>query len=130
MRTITISGNLGKDPEVRETQSGQRVANFSVAVRRNRPDENGEYGTDWFRCTVWGSRVNRIERFYRKGSRGVFSGNLEVTEYNGKTQLGVSVVDFDLPDRESSRPQNGKTQSEQRSPKDGTIDIQDDDLPF
>ncbi|MBP5810243.1 single-stranded DNA-binding protein, partial [Lactiplantibacillus argentoratensis] len=50
MRQITISGNLGKDPEVRQTQSGMQVANFSLAVRQNRPDDQGNYGTDWFRC--------------------------------------------------------------------------------
>lgn len=127
MRTITISGNVGKDPEVRSTQNGMQVANFSVAVRQNRQSEDGQYGTDWFRCTVWGNRANVIQRFYHKGSHVIVSGNLEITEYNGQTQLGVNVNDFDLPDRQSESQQHN---TQQTIPASDSIDVTDDDLPF
>lgn len=127
MRTITISGNVGKDPEVRSTQNGMQVANFSVAVRQNRQSEDGQYGTDWFRCTVWGNRANVIQRFYHKGSHVIVSGDLEITEYNGQTQLGVNVNDFDLPDRQSESQQHN---TQQTVPAGDSIDISDDDLPF
>lgn len=132
MRTIIISGNLGKEPEIRQTGNGTQVANFSLAVRQSHPDENNEYGTDWFRCTVWGNRANVIERFYHKGSHVVVSGDLEITEYNGQTQLGINVSDFDLPERSSSQQ---STQSNSRPtpppmPQNDSIDISDDDLPF
>ncbi|MEQ6363555.1 single-stranded DNA-binding protein [Lactiplantibacillus plantarum] len=134
MRQITISGNLGKDPEVRQTQSGMQVANFSLAVRQNRPDDQGNYGTDWFRCAVWGKRAGTIERFFHKGNHVTVTGTFEVDEYNGQTQLGVNVTDFDLPDRESNQ---SKSQSNNQAPHQqpvpsagGQIDISDDDLPF
>ncbi|ADF83433.1 MULTISPECIES: single-stranded DNA-binding protein [Levilactobacillus] len=127
MRTITISGNVGKDPEVRSTQNGMQVANFSVAVRQNRQSEDGQYGTDWFRCTVWGNRANVIQRFYHKGSHVIVSGDLEITEYNGQTQLGVNVNDFDLPDRQSESQQHN---TQQTVPASDSIDVTDDDLPF
>lgn len=136
MRTITISGNLGKGPEIRDTQNGTKVANFSVAVRHNRADENGEYGTDWFRCTVWGNRANTIERFYHKGSHGVFTGDFETSEYNGNTQLEVNVREFDLPDSSSQQNEqsNHKPQQEWNNSTNNSqgdsIDITDDDLPF
>lgn len=127
MRTITISGNVGKDPEVRSTQNGMQVANFSVAVRQNRQSEDGQYGTDWFRCTVWGNRANVIQRFYHKGSHVIVSGDLEITEYNGQTQLGVNVNDFDLPDHQSESQQHN---TQQTVPASDSIDVTDDDLPF
>lgn len=127
MRTITISGNVGKDPEVRSTQNGMQVANFSVAVRQNRQSEDGQYGTDWFRCTVWGNRANVIQRFYHKGSHVIVSGDLEITEYNGQNQLGVNVNDFDLPDRQSESQQHN---TQQTVPASDSIDVTDDDLPF
>lgn len=132
MRTITISGNLGQDPVIRNTNSGQQVANFSVAVRHSRPDENGNYGTDWFRCTVWGNRASVVERFFHKGSHGVFSGDFEVSEYNGSTQLGVNVQDFDLPDNNASTTSQGSTNPAPQSNRNSgdSIDISDDDLPF
>lgn len=127
MRTITISGNVGKDPEVRSTQNGMQVANFSVAVRQNRQSEDSQYGTDWFRCTVWGNRANVIQRFYHKGSHVIVSGDLEITEYNGQTQLGVNVNDFDLPDRQSESQQHN---NQHTVPASDSIDVTDDDLPF
>lgn len=128
MRTITISGNVGKDPDVRSTQNGMMVANFSVAVRQNRPGEDGQYGTDWFRCTVWGNRANVIKHFYHKGNHVVVSGDLEISVYNGQTQLGVNVNDFDLPDRQSDTQQQNGQQTP--PPADDSIDVTDDDLPF
>lgn len=128
MRVITISGNVGKDPEVRSTQNGLMVANFSVAVRQNRQGDDGRYGTDWFRCTVWGNRAKVIQQYFQKGSHVVVSGDLEVSEYNGNTQLGVNVNDFDLPDRQTESRQPAGQQTP--PPTNDSIDITDDDLPF
>lgn len=131
MRQITISGNLGKDPEVRQTQSGMQVANFSLAVRQNRPDDQGNYGTDWFRCAVWGKRSGTIERYFHKGNHVLVTGTFEVDEYNGQTQLGVNVTDFDLPERMSNQGQPQRPSHKQATPSaSDQITISDDDLPF
>ncbi|VDG25841.1 single-stranded DNA-binding protein [Lactiplantibacillus mudanjiangensis] len=141
MRQITISGNVGKEPVLNTTQSGKQVANFSVAVRQDRPDNNGEYGTDWFRCSVWGKRAGTIGNYYHKGSHVTITGSFELGEYNGNPQLGVNVTDFDLPDNsnnQSSNRQNNGPQQQNNSqgstrsyPTNGKdIDISDDDLPF
>lgn len=132
MRQITISGNIGNDVQVNSTQSGNKVANFNVAVRQNRPDNNGEYGTDWFRCSVWGTRASTVEKFYKKGSHVVVTGSLSINEYNGKTQLQVDVSDFDLPDNRNTNNANSIKRNVNNSFNNGSqpIDISDDDLPF
>lgn len=132
MRQITISGNIGNDVQVNSTQSGNKVANFSVAVRQNRPDNNGEYGTDWFRCSVWGTRASTVEKFYKKGSHVVITGSLSINEYNGKTQLQIDVSDFDLPDNRNTNNANSTQKNSNNSFNNGgqSIDISDDQLPF
>ncbi|MBF7125848.1 single-stranded DNA-binding protein [Pediococcus pentosaceus] len=132
MRQITISGNIGKDAELRSTNNGMQVSNFNVAVRQNRPDNNGEYGTDWFRCSVWGTRASTVEKFYKKGSHVVVTGSLSINEYNGKTQLQVDVSDFDLPDNRNTNNANSTQKNSNNSFNNGgqSIDIGDDSLPF
>lgn len=132
MRQITISGNIGKDAESRFTNNGMQVANFNVAVRRNRPDNNGEYGTDWFRCSVWGTRASTVEKFYKKGGHVLVTGSLSINEYNGKTQLGIDVSDFDLPDNRNTNNTNSTKRNGNNSFNNGgqSIDIGDDSLPF
>ena len=132
MRQITISGNIGNDVQVNSTQSGNKVANFNVAVRQNRPDNNGEYGTDWFRCSVWGTRASTVEKFYKKGSHVVVTGSLSINEYNGKTQLQIDVSDFDLPDNRNTNNANSTKRNSNNSFNNGvqSIDISDDQLPF
>ncbi|MEB3376794.1 single-stranded DNA-binding protein [Pediococcus pentosaceus] len=132
MRQITISGNIGKDAELRSTNNGMQVANFNVAVRRNRPDNNGEYGTDWFRCSVWGTRASTVEKFYKKGSHVLVTGSLSINEYNGKTQLGIDVSEFDLPDNHNANNTNPTNRNSNNSFNNSgkLIDISDDSLPF
>ncbi len=121
MRQITISGNLGKEPQINTTQGGTEVANFSVAVRKSRPDDSGDYGTDWFRCSVWGKRASTIERFFHKGSHVTVTGTFELGEYDGNPQLNVNVSDFDLPDNKVKASQQDT---------DDSIEVESDDLPF
>jgi len=139
MRTITVSGNLGRDPEMRSTASGTSIANFSLAVRRNRPDESGQYQSDWFSCAVFGNRASTIERYFKKGSHVVVTGDLELNEWTGNDgeshqQLAINVRDFDLPDRASSSEtatqSNPTTNNEPLKSASDSIDIADDQLPF
>jgi single-strand DNA-binding protein len=62
-QTITIVGHAGKDADLRTTQSGEKVAGFSVAVK-NRKDE-----TTWYECAAWGKTAeNYVGPYLKKGS--------------------------------------------------------------
>lgn len=131
MRTMTISGNLGNDPEIRQTNSGMNVANFSVAVRRNRPDKDGSYNSDWVRCSLFGKRADVIERYFHKGNHVVVTGEWGIDTFQGndgtqRTNLTLNVQDFDLPDRAPQAGQSSQTKQTQDEP----VDVSDDDLPF
>jgi hypothetical protein len=60
--TIYPRGNLGKDPEMRYTPSGQSVTNFSVASNRSYTGSDGKKvdETTWFRVTVWGKQASLL----------------------------------------------------------------------
>ena len=86
MKAITIAGNIGKDAEVRSTQSGDKVTGWTVAVE----DRTGkEKSTIWFDCTLWGKRGESLAQYLTKGSKVCVSGELSKREHDGKTYLTI-----------------------------------------
>lgn len=77
--TIIIVGNLGRDPEMRYTPSGQAVTSFSVASSRNYTGNNGQKveETIWFRVSAWGKQAETCNTYLRKGSKVLVEGRLQ-----------------------------------------------------
>jgi len=76
--TIIIVGNLGRDPEMKYTPSGQPVTNFSVASNRSYNDANGQpvKETIWFRVTTWGKLAETCSQHLQSGSKVLVEGRL------------------------------------------------------
>jgi single-strand DNA-binding protein len=76
--TIIIVGNLGRDPEMRFTPSGQAVTNFSVATSRQYTGNDGQMvkETIWFRVSSWGKQAEICNQYLRKGSKVLVEGRL------------------------------------------------------
>ncbi len=76
--TIIIVGNLGRDPEMRYTPSGQAVTNFSVATNRNYTGNDGQpvKETIWFRISTWGKQAETCNQYLKKGSKVLIEGRL------------------------------------------------------
>ncbi|MBR6091152.1 MAG: single-stranded DNA-binding protein [Anaerolineaceae bacterium] len=75
--TIIIVGNVGKDPEMRYTPSGQAVTSFSVATSRNYKSQGQPVKeTIWFRITCWGRQAEYASNYVRKGSKILVEGRL------------------------------------------------------
>lgn len=82
---IVIMGRLGKDPELRRTQSGVAVATFNVAVDRDFKDKaTGQRATDWITCVAWRGTAEFVEKYFSKGSLAVVSGRLQMREWTDK----------------------------------------------
>jgi single-strand DNA-binding protein len=81
-----IIGNLGKDPEMRYTQGGQAVTQFTVAVNRNYKDSSGEWKeeTEWFRVVAWGPLAERTAEYLRKGRKVYVEGRLQTRAWEGQ----------------------------------------------
>lgn len=77
--TIILVGNLGNEPTMRYTPSGQPVTTFSVATNRQHNAENGGgpvKETTWFRVTAWGKQAETCNEFLHKGSKVLIEGRL------------------------------------------------------
>ncbi|HUK61489.1 MAG TPA: single-stranded DNA-binding protein [Stellaceae bacterium] len=96
---VILVGNLGRDPEIRSTSSGQRVANFSLATSENWRDRaTGERKerTEWHRVVVFNDRlVDVIEKYVKKGSKLYIEGALQTrkwTDNSGQERYTTEVV--------------------------------------
>lgn len=76
--TIILVGNLGRDPEMRYTPSGQAVTNFSVATNRQYTGSDGQpvKETIWFRISTWGKNAENCNQFLKRGSKVLVEGRL------------------------------------------------------
>ena len=81
-----IIGNLGRDPEMRYTQNGQAVTQFTVAVNRNYKDASGEWKeeTEWFRVVAWAALAERTAEYLRKGRKVYVEGRLQTRTWEGQ----------------------------------------------
>jgi single-strand DNA-binding protein len=87
--TIIIVGNLGRDPEMRYTPSGQAVTNFSVATSRKYTGSDGTLvqETVWFRVSVWGKQAETCNQYLRKGSKVLVEGRLVPDQKTGSPRV-------------------------------------------
>ena len=78
MNKLAIIGNLTRDVELRTTQSGKSVANFTVAVnRRAKPGEKAE--ADFFRVSVWDKQAETCQKYLAKGRKVCVIGSVSVS---------------------------------------------------
>jgi single-strand DNA-binding protein len=80
--TIIIVGNLGRDPEMRYTPSGQAVTNLSVAVDESYTNNNGERikKTAWFKVATWGKQAENCNQYLKKGRKVLVEGRVVADE--------------------------------------------------
>ena len=78
LNRVQIIGNLGRDPEMRFTQGGTPVTNFSVAVSRSWQSREGELReeTEWFRVVAWTRLAEIANEYLRRGSKVYVEGRL------------------------------------------------------
>ena len=96
---IILVGNVGRDPDVRETQSGTKVAHFSLATNR-RIGGNGDEPqerTDWHRLTLWSRLAQFAEDYVHKGDRVYVEG---ILEYDSYERDGVTIPTAEVNVRE------------------------------
>lgn len=94
---VILVGHVGRDPEVKVTKSGARVASVSLATNRRRPDEDAEERTDWHRLTMWDKLADLASDFVGKGDRIYVEGRLEYDSYERE---GVKIPTADVTVRE------------------------------
>ena len=94
---IPLVGNVGRDPDVRETTSGTKVVHLSLATNRPPFGDEAEERTDWQRLTFWARLAQFTEDNVRKGDRIYGEGRVEYDTYE---RDGVSIPSADVNARE------------------------------
>jgi single-strand DNA-binding protein len=93
-------GNLTRDPELRNTPSGQTVTNFSLALNRAYKDQSGEWQevTDYVDIVCWGPLAERVAQYMSKGRRCLVQGRLQSRswEQEGQKRSKVEVLANDV----------------------------------
>jgi single-strand DNA-binding protein len=143
--TLIIVGNVGKDPEMRFTPSGQAVTSFSVATNRQYTTGNGEQvkETVWFRVTTWGKQAEVCNQYVVKGMMVLVEGRLTPDKATGgpkiwtkldgspaaSFEVTASTVRFLSSKRESGG--NVEEHAPQQAQDEGGMEIlPEDDIPF
>ena len=140
MNKVYLIGNLTRDPEMRATQSGISVCNFSIAVNRRVRDAQGNQQTDFFNIVAWRQLADLCGKFLMKGKKVAIVGSIQTRTY--EAQDGSKRTAFDIvadevefitpmgeaPGTRSSAP-SAPVQS--YAPADqGFTQVDDDELPF
>jgi single-strand DNA-binding protein len=93
-----LVGSVGKDPEIRSTQSGVEIASFSLATSESWKDkQSGEKKekTEWHNISVFGGLVNIVKNYVKKGSKLYIEGKIQTEKYtdkNGTEKYATKIV--------------------------------------
>ena len=90
MNTITIIGNVGKDPEARTTQGGKSVVKFTVATQHGKEEKK----TTWHNVVVFDEQAENVQAKIRKGDRVLIIGRLSKDQYekDGVKRESIEIV--------------------------------------
>jgi single-strand DNA-binding protein len=124
VQTLIISGNLGSDAVTRQTQKGDKVTSFNVGSKQGFGDSAS---TNWFRCTIWGERGDKIAQYLLKGVKVFVTGELTIGSYEGKPQYEIRVNEIEWERRNGDAP--AREAASTRSAPIHNPDL-DDDVPF
>lgn len=151
---VTLIGNLGKDPEIRNLESGAKVANFSVATNENYKDKNGEWQTitEWHNVVAWRSQADSAERNLKKGGMVYIEGKITTRKWqdkDGNDRYNTDIVaqylrslerkpssdsagynNMPSADDEKSFPKFDAPAINTNSPAAPKLEVKEDDLPF
>ena len=96
LNKVMLIGNLGRDPELKATPSGQSVARFSVATTETWKNQAGEKQskTEWHNIVVWGKQAEIAEKYLRKGKQVMIEGRIQYREYTGQDGVKKTACDI------------------------------------
>lgn len=140
MNKVFLIGNLTRDPELTETNSGTSVCRFSIAVNRNYITSDGERQTDFFNCTAWRGTADNVARYCKKGSKVAVFGSIQIRNYEDnqgqkRTAVDIIVQECEFLSRSNDERESapiGDVQKSARASQTQQLKVFDDDgdIPF
>ena len=128
---VILLGNLGQDPEIRYTQSGSAIANFSVATSYRYKDKSGaqQSQTEWHRVVAFGKLAEIVEKYLHKGSQIYLEGRLQTRKWQDNSGVDKYTTEIVMGEMQmlGGREQSGQ---QGRSAPPAQQDDFDEDIPF
>lgn len=93
INNVVLVGRLTKDAELRYTPSNVVVATFTLAVNRNRKNENGEREADFINCVIWRQAAENLANWAKKGSLIGIVGSIQTRNYENQQGQRVYVTE-------------------------------------
>lgn len=95
LNKVILMGRLTADPELRPTTGGVDVANFTLAVERNRASKGTERQTDFLDCVAWRGTAEFVSRYFKKGMQVAVTGRIQTRKWkdqNDQRRVSVEIV--------------------------------------
>lgn len=120
MNLVILKGNLGKDPEIKTFDNGNKKASFSLATKDSYTDKKGEKvsETEWHNIVFWGKIVDTIKQYVHKGDELLVTGKTKSRTYedkNGVTKYITEVI-CDRFEFSGSKKDNGSSGGSKKEP--------------
>lgn len=115
LNKVMLIGNLGKDPELRYTSSGDAVANFSIATGESWKDKDGnkQERTEWHNIVAWKKLAEICGEYLKKGKKVYVEGRLQTRSYDDKEGVKRYVTEIvaDQMLMLGDKPEGGESKS-------------------
>ncbi|MEE8131653.1 MAG: single-stranded DNA-binding protein [Candidatus Paceibacterota bacterium] len=129
LNKVLILGRLTADPQLRTTQTGQQVANFSIATNRVWTDKNGarQEEVEYHNVVLWGRQAEIASQFLTKGSLALIEGRLRTRTWQGKDGQNRKTTEI-IGERLQLGPRSAQPDA-QKPPSAENASIQKEELP-
>lgn len=116
MNRILLVGNLVKDVELINTESGKSLVKNSIAVRRNYKNQNGEYESDFINIIAFGKTADFMANYFQKGSKVGIDGKIQTGSYTNKEGQKVYTTDVVVENIEfmESKKKDGQASTDEK----------------
>ena len=137
MNVVVLVGRITKDIEVRYTEKDLAVSNFTIAVRKDHKNVNGEYESDFINCVSFGNISEYLKKYAIKGNLIAVSGRIQTRNYEDNegnkryiTEVFANKVTLLSSNKNKNEYEDASVKTETNALESLDVKIEDSDLPF
>ncbi|MFG5464394.1 single-stranded DNA-binding protein [Enterococcus faecalis] len=129
INNVTLVGRLTKDPDLRYTQSGAAVGQFTLAVNRNFTNQNGDREADFINCVIWRKAAESLANYARKGTLLGLTGRIQTRNYENQQGQRVYVTEVVCENFQLLESKEINEQRREETTGEATFDKQPTSMP-
>ncbi len=132
---VILLGNLGKDPEVRQTQTGSMVTNITIATNETWKDKDGKQQeqTEWHKVVFFGRLAEVVAQYLKKGAKVYVEGKINTKKWkdkNGNDQYTTQITASEMQMLDGASGEKSVQSNAIESPRQSLVSIEEENIPF